>query len=65
MDLFADPNVRGKGIGRSLIEEVHKAAKADGVSITYWATQEFNYRGRALYDQVAVRTPFIIYEKDD
>lgn len=65
MDLFADPDVRGKGIGRALIEAVHSTAKKDGVTSTYWATQEFNYKGRMLYDQVASRTPFIIYEKGD
>ena len=65
MDLFAAPDVRGKGIGRALIEAVHAKAKSDGVPSTYWATQEFNYKGRTLYDKVAERTPFIIYEKHD
>ncbi|WP_425044283.1 N-acetyltransferase family protein [Primorskyibacter sp. S87] len=65
MDLFIDPEVRGKGIGRALIEKVHETAKQDGVPGIYWATQEFNYKGRMLYDQVATRTPFIIYEKND
>ena len=65
MDLFVDPTVRGKGVGRALIEAVHAAAKAAGVTETYWQTQEFNYKGRMLYDQVASRTPFIIYSKED
>ncbi|MAH88161.1 MAG: GNAT family N-acetyltransferase [Kiloniella sp.] len=65
MDLFVDPAIRGKGIGRSLIEAVHKAARAAGITETYWQTQEFNYKGRMLYDQVASRTPFIIYSKED
>ncbi|MEM7172711.1 MAG: GNAT family N-acetyltransferase [Pseudomonadota bacterium] len=65
MDLYTDPDVRGNGIGRALIEAVHQAANANGVPSTYWATQEFNYKGRMLYDQVAERTPFIIYEKND
>ena len=65
MDLFVDPTIRGKGVGRALIEAVHSAAKAAGVTETYWQTQEFNYKGRMLYDQVASRTPFIIYSKED
>ena len=65
MDLFADPSVRGQGVGRALIEAVHEAARTAGIPGIYWMTQEFNYKGRMLYDQVAERTPFIVYEKHD
>lgn len=62
-DLFVDPDVRGAGVGRALIEAVYKLADARGTPSVYWLTQEFNYRGRALYDQVATRTPFIKYQR--
>ena len=65
MDLFADPSVRGQGVGRALIKSVYEAVKATGIPSVYWITQEFNYNGRMLYDQVAKRTPFIVYEKHD
>lgn len=65
MDLFTDPDVRGRGVGRVLINAVHQTAKRDGVPGTYWTTQEFNYKGRILYDQVAMKTPFVMYEKTD
>ncbi|MDX1784847.1 MAG: GNAT family N-acetyltransferase [Roseovarius sp.] len=64
MDLFSDPETRGRGVGRALIEAVHAAARAAGIPGVYWQTQEFNYKGRMLYDKVATRTPFIIYEKN-
>jgi GNAT superfamily N-acetyltransferase len=65
MDLFTVPNQRGKGIGRALITAVHDRAKQDGVPTTYWNTQETNYKGRMLYDQLATKVPFVTYEKTD
>ncbi len=62
-DLFADPEVRGKGIGRALIEAVYQAAEAEGAAKVYWLTQEFNHTARQLYDRVATKTPFIVYSK--
>jgi len=60
-DLFTLPETRGKGVGRTLINAVYDAARADGAGAVYWLTQEFNYPGRILYDKVADRTPFIKY----
>jgi GNAT superfamily N-acetyltransferase len=62
-DLFVAPERRLKGIGRALIEATYKEADARKCTRTYWATQEFNYRGRALYDQVATKSPFIQYRR--
>lgn len=62
-DLYVDPSQRGAGVGRLLIEAVYAAADTQGATRTYWTTQEFNYRARALYDTVASRTPFIRYQR--
>ncbi len=62
-DLFTVPDVRGKGVGRALIRAVYDAADARGVPSVYWLTQEFNYPGRMLYDKVAVKSPFIRYDR--
>ncbi len=62
-DLFTRPDARGQGIGRALIEAVYAAADAEGVPNVYWLTQEFNYAGRMLYDRVAVKSPFIRYNR--
>ena len=60
-DLFADPEIRGKGVGRALIEAVYAAADRHGASNVYWLTQDFNTTARRLYDRIGVQTPFIRY----
>jgi len=62
-DLFADPEYRGRGVGRALIEEVYRSADAEGASSVYWLTQDFNHTARNLYDRVAQLTPFIKYQR--
>ncbi len=62
-DLFADPAVRGRGVGRVLIEAVYTAADEAGCPSVYWLTEETNYAGRMLYDRIGTRTPFIRYDR--
>ncbi len=62
-DLYADPSVRGTGVGRRLIESVYAAADTDGCPSVYWLTQDFNEEARKLYDRIATLTPFIKYAR--
>jgi GNAT superfamily N-acetyltransferase len=62
-DLYADPSVRGTGVGRALIEKVYQAADTNGTPAVYWLTQDFNAKARQLYDRVAHLTPFIKYQR--
>lgn len=62
-DLYADPDVRGTGIGRRLIEAVYAAADAEGCPQVYWTTQHFNEVARTLYDRIGELTPFIKYQR--
>jgi len=62
-DLFVDPVRRQQGAGRALIEATYREADARGATRTYWTTQEFNYRARALYDAVATKSPFVQYRR--
>jgi len=62
-DLFVEPVLRANGVGRKLIEAVYREADARKCTRTYWATQEFNYRARGLYDQMATKSPFLQYRR--
>ncbi|MEL6377143.1 MAG: GNAT family N-acetyltransferase [Pseudomonadota bacterium] len=62
-DLYADPSVRGQGVGRKLIEAVYEKADVDGCPAVYWLTQNFNTEARKLYDRVGTLTPFIKYNR--
>ncbi|MFT3957051.1 MAG: GNAT family N-acetyltransferase [Piscinibacter sp.] len=63
-DLFTLNSLRGKGIGRALIEGVCAQAKAAGALRVYWQTHETNVAGRLLYDKVAKNHGFIVYSRD-
>ena len=62
-DLYADPSVRGKGIGRALIEHVYDVADQGETPTVYWMTQEFNTTARQLYDRIASKTVFVQYKR--
>ena len=63
-DLFTEPALRGRGVGRSLIAAVYEAARAEGCTRVYWQTQATNTAGRALYDKVAKHSGFIVYARE-
>jgi len=60
-DLFTVATLRGRGVGRRLIESVYEAARAAGSTRVYWQTQESNSTARALYDKLAKFGGFIVY----
>jgi GNAT superfamily N-acetyltransferase len=63
-DLFTAPALRGKGVGKALIEEVYDAAKRAGSPRVYWHTHETNTTAMRLYDQVATHSGFVVYRRD-
>ena len=62
-DLYADPAVRGTGIGRQLIEAVYQAADQAGAPAVYWLTQDGNRQARQLYDRIGQVTNFVKYQR--
>ena len=62
-DLFAAPELRGKGVGRALIDHVYAVAKTQGGSRVWWLTHETNSDAMHLYDKMADKSGFIQYRK--
>ncbi len=62
-DLFVAPSARGTGAARALIESVAEEARQRGAAKLYWHTQEFNGPARSLYDQLATRVSYVVYER--
>ncbi len=60
-DLFVDPSIRGKGVGRALMNRVIELAKAKNSKRVYWTTQEFNKTARVLYDSITSVSEFVQY----
>lgn len=62
-DLYVDPDIRGTGLGRALIEAVYEKADEAGCPSVYWLTQDFNHHARKLYDRIGKLTPFVKYSR--
>jgi GNAT superfamily N-acetyltransferase len=62
-DLFVDPQVRGGGVGRALIEYVYRVAAEQQCARVYWLTHESNAEAMVLYNRIADRSGFIQYRK--
>ncbi|MER0239997.1 GNAT family N-acetyltransferase [Fulvimarina sp. MAC8] len=62
-DLWVEPDRRGRGIARALIEAVYAAADTHGCGKVYWMTQEDNATARLLYDRIATKSGFIEYKR--
>jgi len=62
-DLYTEPSVRGKGIGRALIEHVYAYAARHNAARVWWLTHESNHQAMHLYDHIADKSGFIQYRK--
>ena len=62
-DLYVDRQARGQNIARRLIEAVYAFADEREAASVYWHTQEYNAPARSLYDTLAHRTSFVVYQR--
>lgn len=63
-DLFTHPDARGQGVARALIAALEGHINARGGGTLRWITADDNAQAQRLYDQVATRTRWVMYEKE-
>ena len=61
-DLFVEPKYRGQKIGEKMLNELKKISKSKGWNLIRWITLDDNLRAKALYDRVAEKTKWDLYE---
>ena len=62
-DLYVAKPWRGQDAARRLIEAVYAFADESEAGSVYWLTQEYNAPARSLYDTLAHRTSFVVYQR--
>ncbi|MFV2035416.1 MAG: N-acetyltransferase family protein [Halocynthiibacter sp.] len=63
-DLFVDPDARGGGAARALIEHLSTMGRTAGWVRIYWHTARDNSQAQILYNKVAERTGWVRYDLD-
>jgi len=60
-DLFVDPTIRGKGVGRMLLQDLVVLARQNGWPRLFWHTRAGNVNARRLYDTFTRADDFVRY----
>ncbi|HTL40179.1 MAG TPA: GNAT family N-acetyltransferase [Pseudolysinimonas sp.] len=63
-DLYVAPEHRGTGVARALIERGYADAEAAGGGTFRWITAAGNETAQLLYDRIATRADWVVYEKE-
>ena len=63
-DIIIIPEKRGTGIGKQLLDKIKEIGIKEKWSIVRWITKDDNYQARTLYDKVAVKSDWNMYEMD-
>ena len=61
-DIIVTPKNRGKGVGKMLLNEIKGIGIRENWGIIRWITRDNNYIARLLYDKVANKSDWNVYE---
>ena len=62
-DLYVAPETRGGGVGEKLIIAASADAHKEGYKTMRWATAADNHKAMRLYDRIADKTSWMIYDR--
>ena len=63
-DLIVLPSFRGQRISEKLFEDIQLTGKRLGWKTIRWITRDNNYHARKVYDRIALKTDWNLYEMD-
>ena len=61
-DLFVEKKFRGKKIGEKIFKKLSLISKSKEWNLIRWITHDDNFRAKNLYDRVAEKTKWDLYE---
>ena len=63
-DLYVDPQFRGKKIGEKIVKKLNDISKERNWGLIRWITRNDNHNAKSLYDKVAKKSTWEVYELD-
>ena len=63
-DLYVHPDFRGRKIGEEIINKLNEISKAKGWGLVRWITRNDNHSAKSLYDRIAKKSTWDVYELD-
>ena len=63
-DLYVHPDYRGRKIGEDIINKLNEISKERGWGLIRWITRNDNHSAKSLYDRIAKKSTWDVYELD-
>ena len=63
-DLYVHPDFRGRKIGEEIINKLNHISQEKGWGLIRWITRNDNHNAKSLYDRVAKKSTWDVYELD-
>ena len=61
-DIYVDSKYRRKGIGEKLIHKLNEISNKNNWGLVRWVTRDDNTKAKSLYDKIAKKTNWDLYE---